>query len=93
MHNPARGPTDCSKRGSSLGLVIAFALLGELCVVGEDNTDDDTKDAECTGENLDDQNLDVERRVLGIREHTAAASDPHGDTMGITIHVVQVKSV
>mmetsp|Transcript_3458 Transcript_3458/g.8887 ORF Transcript_3458/g.8887 Transcript_3458/m.8887 type:complete len:92 (+) Transcript_3458:2-277(+) len=63
----SRGPlfkysAPCGRPPASLG------GLRELGVVGLDDADDDAEDAEGRGEDLDDQDLDEERRVLGIGE-------------------------
>lgn len=51
----------------------------EVSGAGHDDADDDSKKAERRSKNLNDENLDEEGRVDGIRERTAAAHDSHAD--------------
>jgi len=48
-------------------------LLGHVAGLRLDDPDDDAEDAQCTAEDLDDEHLDEELRVLRVRQSAAAA--------------------
>lgn len=72
--------------GTWLSAAVSFSALLSLhlaevrCLAGDEQADDETEEAQNRAENLNDQDLNEERRVRGVRQGCTAAVDAHRNT-------------
>mmetsp|Transcript_16854 Transcript_16854/g.68008 ORF Transcript_16854/g.68008 Transcript_16854/m.68008 type:complete len:242 (-) Transcript_16854:36-761(-) len=82
QNGEGRSADSDASRAPRAALVARWFEVGEVGIVGLDDADDDAEDAERRGEDLDDEDFDEERRVLGVAERARGAGDADRDARG-----------